>query len=505
MGFSGGFNNPTPTALTYLGETNLYVNSGSGNDSGAGTISDPLQSLEQALKNVHARRLNGDITSCKILLSGAVGDYDTTSPVVYYWPGKYNFNMPLLTITGWDGAETDPDVEAPAYLYTGSATLWADPAGTVVDFTGWNSGSLLELYTDASYNTPVWLGTPGVEGPLSKGWQLVQNSPGRGRPIAHVVDHIGNTNTIRIGGSDTKNQMDQSGSAYGNGTSWDTLGRGSSGLKIIRYGVKVDFRDLFTAYGKNSNIYSQGTQRSEFYYLDLTSSAGASFNRGGRFNAGGAWQFFDCHIHSETGAGMGGMQSYYRTYLAPSDGTALGTNLGKTLFVSTVVDGQFGQSSPDSLALKNEVLFRGQSIFQNYPDSNNKIEIGTNAVLISDGDLGFTAIQLTGCMGIEAGVQGSFVRTDGNPMVLLGELNGETNYGLSLVSGSSWNWNSASDLRQQGGALDCLVSVTNGETSGSADVATNTYIFGYSSSFGVQNDFATDYSASFYSLIDDAS
>ena len=55
MGFSSGFSNPTPTALTYLAETNLYVNSGSGDDSGAGTISDPLQSLEQALKNVYGK------------------------------------------------------------------------------------------------------------------------------------------------------------------------------------------------------------------------------------------------------------------------------------------------------------------------------------------------------------------------------------------------------------------------------------------------------------------
>jgi len=505
MGFGGGFNNPVPTALTYIAETNIYVNSGSGNDGAPGTQAAPLQSLEEALKNVYARRINGDTTTCKILLSGAVGDYDTTSAIVYYWPGKYNDNLPLLTLTGWDGAETNPATEAPSYLYTGSVTLWANPADTVVDYTGWNSGSLLGLYTDAGYTTPVDLGTPGTLGPLSQGWQLVLNTPQRGRPIAHVVDHIGNTNTIRIAGSDMLSQMDQSGSAYGNGTSWDTLGRGSSGLKIIRYGAKIDFTQLLDAYGKNSNLFAQGNQRQEFYYLELTSSH-ATYDKAGRWNAGGTWTFYDCHIKSETGAGYGGMQAYYRTYFGPNDGPALGSNNGKTNLISIVIDAQFTEAYPeDGISLKNEVLLRGQSIFQNLPSLTEGLKIGSDTTLINDGDPGFAVIHLTGCAGIGSSAQGAFVRTDGNPIRLIGELNDASNYGLRLISGSSWNWDTDNDLRQQGGALDCLVSVTNGETSGSAVVATNTYIFGYSSSFGVQNDFATDYSASFYSLIDDAS
>jgi hypothetical protein len=500
-----GFSSPPPAVLSYLSSTNLYVNSGSGNDSGAGTIADPLQSLEQALKNVYARRLNSDFTACKILLSGAVGDYDTTSAIVYYWPGKYNDNIPFLTIMGWDGAETNPETEAPSYLYTGSATLWANPADTVVDYAGWNSGSLLRLYTDSDYTTPVYLGTPGTLGPLSQGWQLVANTPGRGRPVAHVVDHIGNTNTIRIGGCDSKNRMDQSGSAYGNGTSWDTLGRGSSGLKIIRYGAKIDYTQLLDAYGKNANLYAQGNQRQDYYFLELTSSH-PTYDKGGRWNAGGSWNFFDCHIKTETGAGLGGMQSYYRSYYGPNDGPSFGSNNGKTLLISAIVDAQFTEAYPeDAMELKNEMLFRGQSIFQNFPSLTDGIKIGSNATLIADGEPGFTVFHLTGCAGIGSGEQGAFVRTDGNPIRLIGELNDAGNYGLRLISGSSWNWDTDNDLRQQGGALDCLVSVTNGETSGSADVATNTYIFGYSSSFGVQNDFATDYSASFYSLIGDAS
>jgi len=500
-----GFSTPTPAVLTYLSETNLYVNSGSGNDSAAGTISDPLQSLEEALKNVHARRLNGDSTACKILLSGNVGDYDTTVAIVYNWPGKYNDNLPFLTLTGWDGAETNPATEAPSYLYTGSATLWADPDDTVVDYTGWNSGSLLGLYTDAGYTTPVDLGTPGTLGPLSQGWQLVANTPHRGRPIAHIVDHIGNTNTIRIGGCDSINKMDQSGSEYGNGSSWDTLGRGSSGLKIIRYGAKIDFTQLLDAAALVGSVFAQGSVTQNFNYLELTSS-NTTYEKAGRWNSGGSVAFGDCHIKFEIGSSYGGLQSYYRTYYGPSDGMSFGSNLGKTNLISAVVDAQFTDGYPeDAISFKNEVLLRGQSIFQNLPSLTNGLTINSNTLLINDGEPGFAVIQLTGCAGIGNSTRGPYVRTDGNPIRLIGELNNAGNYGLRLISGSSWNWDTDNDLRQQGGALDCLVSVTNGETSGSADVATNTYIFGYSSSFGVQNDFPTDYSASFYSLIDDAS
>ena len=67
-----GFSTSTPAVLTYLPATNLYVNSGSGNDSGDGTISDPLQSLEEALKNVYARRVNG-IMLMFMMLSHIIG------------------------------------------------------------------------------------------------------------------------------------------------------------------------------------------------------------------------------------------------------------------------------------------------------------------------------------------------------------------------------------------------------------------------------------------------
>ena len=84
-----GFSAPTPAILSYLPETTLFVDSGSGNDSGAGTITDPLQSLDEALKNVYARRLNGDLAPCEILLSGNTGDADVHPQVRYYWPNKY--------------------------------------------------------------------------------------------------------------------------------------------------------------------------------------------------------------------------------------------------------------------------------------------------------------------------------------------------------------------------------------------------------------------------------
>ena len=98
-----GFSTSTPAVLTYLPATNLYVNSGSGNDSGDGTISDPLQSLEEALKNVYARRVNGINTSMALFLSGNSGDADVHDVITYYWPGKYFALMGQLDIWGWDG------------------------------------------------------------------------------------------------------------------------------------------------------------------------------------------------------------------------------------------------------------------------------------------------------------------------------------------------------------------------------------------------------------------
>ena len=500
MGFGSGFTNPTPAVLTYLAETILYVNSGSGNDSGAGTISDPLQSLEEALKNVYARRLNGDDTHCNILLSGAVGDYDATSAIVYYWPGKYNNSLGHLSIFGWDGAETDPDTDAPSYLYTGSATLWANPSETVVTFDGHDSGSLLRLYTDSGYSTPVDLGAPGVEGPLAKGWQLVQNAPGRGRPIAHVVDHVGNTNTIRIAGPDTINTWDGGPDANG-GTPWDTSGRGSSGLKIIKYGAKIDFTELQTAADVNASAFGMGVFKQRFWFLELTSSNLATYPNSARGVAGGRVTPNQCHIYYELNSGFGGICNYYESYIGSNDGFQLGTNGGQSYLVSCVFDGQW--RAGETIGFKSRVFAMGYTIFQNYSSSTNGISMGGDCDLWSNVNPEYCVFHITGSAGIGAGT--GYGKHLGTPIRIIGRVNGATDYALRLVTGSQWSWNSGNAVVQQDGTTEALVSVTNGESSGSADIRNGTYIYGYSSSSGIQNDFATDYSASFYSLIGDAS
>ena len=495
-----GFSTSTPAVLTYLPATNLYVNSGSGNDSGAGTISDPLQSLEQALKNVYARRLNSDDTFCRILLSGNVGDYDDIPAIVYYWPGKYINSLSFLDIMGWDGAQTNPDTDAPAYLYTGSATLWADPDDTVVNFDGHDSGSLLGLYTDDSYSTPVDFGDAGSMGPLSQGWQLVTNTPGRGRPVAHVVDHLGNTNTIRIAGPNTKNQWDQSGSANGNGLSWDTLGRGSAGLKVIKYGAKIDFTEFQAAADINNSTYGMGIYKQNFWFLEITSSNLSSYPNSAMGIAGGRMMFNNCHLLFEGNSFGGGRMEWTNCYFGSNDGFQAGSNGGQSIINSCVIDGQWRPN--EVFGFKNYVQTQGYTILQNYDSSTSGISIGGDCRLANSQDANFSIFHITA----SAGLGGSHpVRTEGNPLLVMGRINSATNYSLRLVSGSTWNWNTANAVVQNDGTTEALVSVTAGESSGSAEIRDGTFIYGYSSSSGIQNDFATDYSASFSSLIGDAS
>ena len=495
-----GFSSAPPAVLTYLTETNLYVNSGSGNDSGTGTITDPLQSLEQALKNVYARRLNSDDTFCRIFLSGNVGDYDTTPAIVYYWPGKYINSLSFLDIMGWDGAQTNPETDAPAYLYTGSATLWADPDDTVVNFDGHDSGSLLGLYTDDSYSTPVNFGSAGSTGPLSLGWQLVANTPGRGRPIAHVVDHLGNTNTIRIAGCNQKNMHDQSGSANGNGTSWDTLGRGSSGLKVIKYGAKIDFTEFQAAADINNSTYGMGIYKQNFFFLEITSSNLSNYPNSAMGIAGGRMAFNNCHLFFEGNSFGGGRMEWTNCYFGSNDGWSAGTNGGQSIMNSCVIDGQWRPN--EVFGFKNYMLTQGYTILQNYDSSTSGISISGDTRLTNNVDANFSIFHITA----SAGIGGSQpVRTEGPPQRLIGRINSATNYSLRLVSGSTWSWDTANAVVQNDGTTEALVSVTAGESSGSAEVRDGSFIYGYSSSSGIQNDFATDYSASFYSLIDDAS
>ena len=496
MGFSSG----TPAVLTYVSETNLYVNSGSGNDSGAGTIGDPFQSLEHALKNVYARRLNGDDTFCRILLSGNVGDYDDVSAIVYYWPGKYINSMGNLEIIGWDGAQTNPETDAPAYLYTGSATLWANPnnSASYVAFDNHDQGQLLGLFTDDAYTTPVNFGAAGAGGPLSKGWQLVGNTPARGRAIAHVVDHLGNANTIRIAGPDTRNTWDQSGSQNGNGQSWDTLGRGSSGLKVIKYGAKIDFTELQTAAAVNASIYGMGNYKQNFWFLELTSSDLSTYPNSAFGIAGGRMQFNQCHIFFEANSFGGGRVGWTCCYIGSNDGFQAGSNGGQSSLVSCVVDGQWRPN--EEFGFKNYMQTQGYTIFQNYDSSTSGLSIAGDARIANNANANFSIFHITASAGIGGSQQ---VRTEGPPQRLMGRINSATDYSLRLNSGSTWNWNTANAVVRDDGSTVAKVSVTAGETDSSADIVGGTYIYSYDGGGGVQNDFATDYSASWWNTIVD--
>lgn len=493
-----GFSSTTPAALTYLPETNLYVNSGSGNDSGAATISDPLQSLEEALKNVYARRLNGNDTFCRILLSGNVGDYDTIPAIVYYWPGKYINSLSFLDIMGWDGAQTNPETDAPAYLYTGSATLWANPnnSASYVDFTNHDQGSVLGLFTDAGFTTPAYFGVAGAMGPLSQGWQLVTNTPGRGRPVAHVVDHLGNTNTIRIAGPNTKNQWDQSGSANGNGLSWDTLGRGSAGLKVIKYGAKIDFTEFQAAADINNSTYGMGIYKQNFWFLEITSSNLSSYPNSAMGIAGGRMMFNNCHLLFEGNSFGGGRMEWTNCYFGSNDGFQAGSNGGQSIINSCVIDGQWRPN--EVFGFKNYVQTQGYTILQNYDSSTSGISIGGDCRLANSQDANFSIFHITA----SAGIGGSQpVRTEGHPQRLMGRINSATDYSLRLVSGSTWNWNTANAVVRDDGSTVAKVSVTAGETDSSADIVGGTFIYKYDGGGGVQNDFATDYSASWWATI----
>jgi hypothetical protein len=497
-----GFSTTTPAVLTYLPATNLYVNSGSGNDSGDGTISNPLQSLEEGLKNVYARRLNGDDTFCRILLSGNVGDYDDIPAIVYYWPSKYMNSMGLLDIMGWDGAQTNPDTDAPAYLYTGSATLWANPnnSASYVAFTNHDQGSVLGLFTDAGYTTPAYFGAAGSTGPLSQGWQLVANTPGRGRPIAHVVDHLGNTNTIRIAGPNGKNTWDQSGSANGNGTSWDTLGRGSSGLKVIKYGAKIDFTELQTAADVNASIYGMGNYKQNFWFLELTSSNLSSYPNSAFGIAGGRMQLDNCHLLFEVNSFGGGRIGWTNCYVGSNDGFEAGSNGGQSIMTSCVVDGQWRPN--EVFGFKNYMQTQGYTIFQNYDSSTSGLSIAGDCRLANNANANFSIFHITASAGIGGSQQ---VRTEGPPQRLMGRINSATDYSLRLISGSTWNWNTANAVVRDDGSTVAKVSVTEGETDSSAEIVGGTFIYKYDGGGGVQNDFATDYSASWWATIVDGS
>ena len=490
-----GFSTLIPTALTYIAETSIYVNSGSGDDGAPGTEAAPLQSLEEALKNVWARRLNGDMTLCYVYLSGASGDVDTVSPITYYWPDGYA-QLGEVRLHGWDDtAAGNARNTKPAFLTTGS-NYYSNDEWTQ-DMTVYDGGSIITLTTDSGFTTPADFsvgGDPdsvGTSGSLSGGWFLRyvggETDPYAYRAIAHNYD----TDKIRFGG-------------FQNGSIRDNYNWGARTMEIGKPGTIIDFSPLTTAHG---STMSPWTENVEFMYLQLTSS-----NTRGIGTGAGRLKTWNSSVLMKWNGSFAGQSTMYMCYIAPNCQLGMNNFQGRLVLMGCVFDGQFQAAAGDD---PNTLFWRsaGQTVFTNYNIIQNmtgseQLQFGFASQVLGDNDPDIAVIHLTNssgftCVDTEAG----YVKSSGQPVRLIGELNSVTEYSLALLSGSQWNWHTGSIVMQAGGTDEAKVSVDQRITSGSADLLTQTFILNYTSSISRPAEdaayyptFQTDYSSSLGAL-----
>tara|TARA_R110000824_G_scaffold17218_2_gene70212 strand:+ start:590 stop:2092 length:1503 start_codon:yes stop_codon:yes gene_type:complete len=494
-----GFSTSTPAVLTYLPATNLYVNSGSGNDSGDGTISDPLQSLEEALKNVYARRVNGINTSMALFLSGNSGDADVHDVITYYWPGKYFALMGQLDIWGWDGTSTSTTAPTPSTLYTGSAVLYSNDS--TVDMDHWGGGIKTALFTDSGYSTPMDFGTPGSMGVLSDGWHWQRiadaDSVWSGyRAVAHTVTGTANNNVVRTTQSRTNGDFTP--------LTTDSVGD----MAIIKWGTMIDYTEYESSV--NNSLLSPATYKQEFWNLAITSST-TNLRAGIGWTAGRV-SMVNVTLKHEAVAQHGGYWYLNNCYYAPSDQGAP-SNFGGILdFFGSVLDlGKTHESSRRFLRWAGETKTRGYCVLQNLSGSTDN-KFGPVAKFINVADINGCIWHLTNSSGFYGGIatDGGSIHTTGVPIKLIGELNNTEEggtYSLRLPSGSMWLYHTGSMVMQEGGTTEALVSVSNGEAQGSADLFAASYIVNYTSSIDRAGGaaanyptYATDYSSSLAAL-----
>ena len=492
MGFGGGFNNPVPAALTYISTTNIYVNSGSGNNGGAGTQTDPLQSLEEALKNVWARRLNGDWTACHIYLSGASGDVDTVSPITYYWPDGYA-QLAETNIYGWDDtAAGNEKATIPAFLTTGSNYYSND---WTQDMTVYNGGSIMTLTTDSGFTTPADfsvsgdVNSVGTSGSLSGGWFLryvggEADSYGY-RAIAHNYD----TDKIRIGG-------------FLNSEIRDNYNWTARTMEIGKPGTIIDFSAMTTAHDNTTNAWQSNMT---FMYMQLTAS-----NNRGIGTSGGRLQTWMSSIYMKWNGAHAGQATLYMCYVAPNCKLGMNNWNGRVRWLGSVLDGQFqGDTGEDPTFYRSA----GQSEYTNYCIIQNmtgseQLQFGLGSYISNRDTPDISVIHLTNSSGfVCVPEEGGYVKSGGTPTRLIGELNSVTEYSLALLSGSQWNWHTGSIVMQAGGTTEAKVSVDYRNSSGSADINSQTFILNYTSSIARSEDdavfyptFQTDYSSSLLAL-----
>lgn len=490
-----GFSTATPAVLTFLPETNLYVNSGSGNDSGAGTQTDPLQSLDEALKNVWARRLNGDMVICHIYLSGASGDVDTVSPITYYWPDGYA-QISEVRFYGWDDTAAGNERSTiPAFLTTGS-NYYSNNAWTQ-DMTVYDGGSIITLTTDSGFTTPADfsvsgdVNSVGTSGSLSGGWFLryvggEADSFGY-RAIAHNYD----TDKIRFGG-------------FQNGNIRDNYNWAARTMEIGKPGTIIDFSPFTTAHGSTINAWEANL---DFMYFELTAS-----NTRGIGVASGRLKTWNSSVLMKWNGSFGGQATMYMCYIAPNCQLGMNNFSGRLLLLGCVFDGQFQADAGDDA---NSTFWRsaGQTVYTNYNIIQNmtgseQLQFGKGSEVLGEDAPDIAVVHLTNSSGFTCiDTESGYVKSSGQPVRLIGELNGITEYSMALLSGSQWNWHTGSIVMQAGGTDEAKVSVDQRDSSGSADILSQTFILNYTSSIDrdtgpalAYNTFQTDYSSSLAAL-----
>ena len=493
MGFGSGFNSLTPTALTYIAATDIYVNSGSGNNGGSGTQAEPLQSLEEALKNAWARRLNGDMTEVHIYLSGASGDVDTVSPVTYYWPDGYA-QLSEINIYGWDDTAAGAgSATIPAFLQTGS-NYYSNNAWTQ-DMTVYDGGSIITLTTDASFSNPANFGTMGTSGSLSGGWYL-RYVGGEGDPYGYrAIAHNYDTDKIRFGGSHLSTLIDH--------YSW-----AARTMQIGKPGTIIDFSPMTTAHQNTINAF-EATNR--FRHLQVT----ASTNRGTGVT-GGRLNSFNCSIYIKWNGAHAGNGTMYMCYIAPNGQLGMNTFQGEINLLGCVFDGQFQAdtgNNPETLFWRSDgrLEFTNYNIIQNLTGAV-QLQLGKDTTMVNRGSPDISVVHLTNSSGFMCvDNQAGYVKSSGQPVRLIGELNSVTEYSLALLSGSCWNWHTGSIVMQAGGTDEAKVSVNQRQSSGSANILTQTFILNYTSSIArpgttsvLYPTFQTDYSSSLATLQSEA-
>ena len=512
MGFSSG----TPAVLTYPSSvTTFYVNANAGSDDGAATIADPLKTFEKALKNIYARRLNGDDTRCTIYLSGASGDIDVLSPITYDWPAKYT-TITNIGIYGWDDRTGGPGEQTHqgAFLMTGSTNYWV---GThTQDFTVYDGGSKLTLFTDSGESTAADFGTQGTLGVLSSGYLLRPAALDPAAPDAtlppgsatsssyyRAVAHNYSGNGVLMAGRDSVSAAD---------FNWSSA-TGYSPIQIGKPGVKIDIGP-----GLSTTLGNRGSNKNDidFTYIELVNSED---NDG--FNPRASVVTFAASlIYTRIVITNAGMVNLTETYFRPPTANfGFIKENGILQNSGIVVD---GRNVTNYVRMGSGRWQPGNYfIFQNFAgngDSDSTIVFNRGLDVSNRGQRDITVWTITASCGPECNAQthmagaGGGVRTFGEPIRIIGDVpSSGPQYSLSLLDNSVWSWHSGSIVMQSDLTTEALISVDGRQSSGSADIIRNAYILNYTSSIdrgsgtsGFYPTFQTSWSSSYATILEEA-